>query len=77
VLSLRRQPQLKRCEPRSLRQNTKRTRLSDLSQLRTFFGFFVLILIVKACVFIGALLENGTVETKSLPLDNGLLAVCR
>jgi hypothetical protein len=53
------------------------TLLTDLSQLRVFFGFFVLIFIVKACVFISALPGNGRVETKCLPFDNGLLAVCR
>ena len=52
-------------------------RLADLSQLQTFFGFFALIFIVKACIFIGALPKNGRVETKCLPIDNGLLAVCR
>ncbi len=31
----------------------------NLSQLRTFFGFFALIFIVNACVFNGALSENG------------------
>jgi PIN domain len=51
--------------------------LAALSQLRTFFGFFAPIFIVKACVFIGALPENGRVETKDLPFNNGLLAVCR
>src|SRR6266852_4043863 len=51
--------------------------LAALSQLRTFFGFFALIFIVKACVFIGAVPENGRVETKCLPFDNRLLAVCR
>jgi len=29
--------------------------LTGLSQLWTFFGFFALFFIVKACVFIGAL----------------------
>jgi len=52
-------------------------KLAALSQLRTFFGFFALIFIVKACVFIGAVPENGRVETKCLPFDNRLLAVCR
>jgi hypothetical protein len=51
--------------------------LTQLSQLRTFFGLFALIFIVKACVFIGAFPENGRVETKCLPFDNGVLAVCR
>ena len=51
--------------------------LAALSQLQTFLGFFALIFIVKACVFIGGLPENGRVETKCLPFDNGLLAVCR
>ena len=51
--------------------------LTALSQLRTFFDFFALIFIVKACVFIGALPENGRVETKCLPFDNRVLAVCR
>jgi hypothetical protein len=51
--------------------------LADLSQLRAFFGFFVIIFVVKACVFIGALPGNGRVETKCLPFGNGLLAVCR
>ena len=51
--------------------------LTALSQLGTFFGFFALIFIVKACVFIGARLENGRVETKCLPFDDRLLAVCR
>lgn len=51
--------------------------LTDLSQLRAFFGFFALIVIVKACVFSGAPPGNGRVETKCLPFDNGLLAVCR
>jgi hypothetical protein len=51
--------------------------LAALSRLRTFFGFFALIFIVKACVFICALPENGRVETKCLPFGNGLLAVCR
>jgi hypothetical protein len=50
--------------------------LAALSQLRTFFGFFALIFIVKAYVFIGALPESGRVETKCLPFDNGLLAIC-
>jgi hypothetical protein len=52
-------------------------RLADLSQLRAVFGFFALIFIVKACVFIGAVPQNGRVETKCLPFDKGLLAVCR
>jgi hypothetical protein len=30
-------------------------RLAQLSQLRTFFGFFALIFVVKPCVFIVAL----------------------
>ncbi len=51
--------------------------LTQLSQLRTFFGVFAFIFIVKPCVFIGALPENGRVETKCLPFDHGLLAVCR
>ena len=51
--------------------------LTDLSQLGAFFGFFALIFIIKACVFIGALPENGRVETMCLPLNNGFLAVCR
>ena len=51
--------------------------LTALSQLRIFFGFFAPIFIIKACVFIGALPENGIVETKCLPFDDGLLAVCR
>src|ERR1017187_8062089 len=51
--------------------------LAALSQLRIFFGFFAPIFIIKACVFIGALPENGIVETKCLPFDDGLLAVCR
>ena len=42
--------------------------LADLSQLRTFFGFFALISFIKACVFIGALPKNGRVKTKCLPL---------
>ncbi|MGA7920565.1 MAG: hypothetical protein WCA38_12960, partial [Candidatus Acidiferrales bacterium] len=41
--------------------------LAELSQLRGFFGLFAVLFIVKACVFIGALPENGTVETKCLP----------
>jgi len=53
------------------------TTLAQLSQLRTFFGVFAFIFIVKPCVFIGAHPENGRVETKCLPFDNGLLAVCR
>jgi len=53
------------------------TALAALSQLRAFSGFFVLIFIVKACVLIGGLPENRRVETKCLPIDNGLLAVCR
>ena len=51
--------------------------LADLSQLRTFFGFFALISFIKACVFIGTLPKNGRVETKCLPFGSGLLAVCR
>ena len=51
--------------------------LTARSQLRTFFAFFALMFIVKACVFMGALPEDGRVETKPLPFDNGLLAVCR
>jgi len=61
---------------RTLAQNPKR-RLAQLSQLQTFFGYFALIFVVKACVFIGALPENGRVETQCLPFGNGLLAVCR
>ena len=56
---------------------SRRILVADLSQLRTFFGFCALFFIVKACVFIGALSENGRVETKCLPFGNGLLAVCR
>jgi hypothetical protein len=55
----------------------EKNELTDLSQLRVFFGFFALIFVVKARVFIGALPGNGQVETKCLPFDNGLLAVCR
>ena len=51
--------------------------LTDLSQLRTIFGFFALIFVVKACIFIGDLPENCEVETKCLLFGNGLLAVCR
>jgi hypothetical protein len=51
--------------------------LSPLSQLRTFFDFFALIFVGKACVFIESLPENGGVETNCLPFDIGLLAVCR
>src|ERR1039457_2428428 len=51
--------------------------LAALSQLRIFFGFFAPIFIIKACVFIGALPENGIVETKCLPFTHDVLAsVC-
>ena len=51
--------------------------LADLSQLRAFFGFFALIFMVKASVFSGSPPGSGRVETKCLPFDNALLAVCR
>ena len=53
------------------------SRLADLSQLRAFFGFFALIFMVKASVFSGSPPGSGRVETKCLPFDNALLAVCR
>jgi hypothetical protein len=53
------------------------TELTDLSQLRAFFGFFALIFMVKASVFSGSAPGSGRVETKCLPFDNALLAVCR
>ena len=62
---------------RLLAETDLRTWLTALSQLRIFFGFFAPIFIIKACVFIGALPENGIVETKCLPFDDGLLAVFR
>jgi len=52
-------------------------KLTDLSQLRAFFGFFALIFMVKASVFSGSPPGSGRVETKCLPFDNALLAVCR
>src|ERR1700683_4747783 len=50
--------------------------LPRLSQLRTFFGFFAMSFMVKACVFIVGVWRNGRVETKYLPFDIGHLAIC-
>ena len=43
--------------------------LAGFSQSRICFGSFAPVFIVKTCVFIGALPENGRVETKCLPFD--------
>jgi hypothetical protein len=56
--------------------NEKFRLLAQLSQLRTFSDFFAVKFIVKPCVSFVSLGKNGRVETKHLPFDPGVLAIC-
>jgi hypothetical protein len=51
--------------------------LPRLDQLRSVFWFFAVFFGVNSSVFIVALLKSDGVETKYLPFDGGLLAICR
>jgi hypothetical protein len=50
--------------------------LAELSQLRRLFAFFARICMVKPFIFRVALGRNGRVETKCLPFDTRVLALC-